>query len=292
MHHNAPEHVAADRIRTVWQLLDARAVLLPVQLKLWQWIASYYMAPLGDVYRSALPSGLKAEDGYRPRTETYVTLSTVWRREQALHNALEITRRAPKQQNILTTYLQLSHFDTMEGRQPHEPVAEITREELINTAHATSPQFNALMKRGILTTYEKEVGRLNSGGSSHPERINALSEPQQEAFDDIQRQFATKPIVLLQGVTSSGKTEIYIHLIQQVIEQGGQVLYLLPEIALTVQITSRLQRILAMKWAFITASTAMRSVWRYGSNNFPTILTRLFWAPAAPASCLSGTCNS
>ena len=243
VHHNAPEHVAADRIRTVWQLLDARPVLLPVQLKLWQWIASYYMAPLGDVYRSALPSGLKAEDGYRPRTETYVTLSQVWRSEQALHNALEITRRAPKQQNILTTYLQLSHFDTMEGTQPHEPVAEITREELINTAHATSPQFNALMKRGILTTYEKEVGRLNSGGSSHPERINALSDPQQEAFDDIQRQFATKSIVLLQGVTSSGKTEIYIHLIQQVIEQGGQVLYLLPEIALTVQITSRLQRI-------------------------------------------------
>ena len=99
------------------------------------------------------------------------------------------------------------------------------------------------MKRGILETYEVEVGRLNNGGEPHPENIKPLNEPQQEAYNKILFSFIKKDITLLHGVTSSGKTELYIHLIQKTIDEHKQVLYLLPEIALTVQIMQRLQRV-------------------------------------------------
>jgi primosomal protein N' (replication factor Y) len=101
----------------------------------------------------------------------------------------------------------------------------------------------ALVKRGLLETYEREVGRLNSGGEPHPENIKPLSGPQLDAYNQINFSFLKKNVTLLHGVTSSGKTEIYIHLIQQALEQKRQVLYLLPEIALTVQIMDRLRHV-------------------------------------------------
>ena len=120
---------------------------------------------------------------------------------------------------------------------------EITRDELLNASAQTLTTVNSLIKRGLLTTYEKEVGRLNDGGEPHPERIQPLSEAQRTAYSEILRQMTMKNVVLLHGVTSSGKTEIYIHLIQQEIDHGRQVLYLLPEIALTVQIMTRLKKV-------------------------------------------------
>ena len=240
IHNKAPEGY---QTKDILQVLDVSPILLDSQLKLWQWIADYYMSPLGEVYKAALPSGLKAEDGFRPKTELYIRLTDKFRNEQALHVALNMLQRAGKQLTAFVDYLALSHWDTLSGQTCQEPVVEITRDELINSSHASLQTLNALVKRGLLETYELEVGRLNHGGDPHLENIKPLSSAQQDAYNQIQFSFLKKNVTLLHGVTSSGKTEIYIHLIRQALEQKKQVLYLLPEIALTVQIMQRLQHV-------------------------------------------------
>ena len=238
-HNRAPEGY---QTKDILQVLDMTPILLDSQLRLWQWIADYYMSPIGEVYKAALPSGLKAEDGYRPKTETYITLTPQFRNEQALHVAMNMLHRADKQLAALIDYLALSHWDSVEGSACRETVVEITRDELLNAGHGL-PTINALVKRGLLETYEREVGRLNHGGEPHLEKVKPLSDVQQDAFNKIQFSFLGKNVTLLHGVTSSGKTEIYIHLIRQALEKKQQVLYLLPEIALTVQIMQRLQHV-------------------------------------------------
>ena len=233
IHHQSPEGY---QTKDILQVIDFSPILLDTQLKLWQWIADYYMSPIGEVYKAALPSGLKAEDGYKPKTELYIRLTAPFQNEQALHVALNMLQRAEKQQKAFIDYLSLSGWDNgFEG-------TELTRDELLNQGHSL-PTVNALVKRGLLETYEKEIGRLNLGGEPHPEHIKQLSPAQQDAFNQIQFSFLKKNVTLLHGVTSSGKTEIYIHLIQQALEQKQQVLYLLPEIALTVQMMDRLRRV-------------------------------------------------
>ena len=221
--------------KDILQVLDSSPILLDAQLHLWQWIADYYMAPIGEVFKAAFPAGLKAEDGYRPRTETYIELSQKFRNEAAIHVALNMLQRASKQLTAFIDYLALSGWDKNEPQ-------EITRDELLNQGHSL-PTLAALVKRGLLQTYEREVGRLNLGGEPCFENIKPLSQVQQDAFNKIQFSFLKKNVTLLHGVTSSGKTEIYIHLIRQTLEQKKQVLYLLPEIALTVQMMERLQRV-------------------------------------------------
>ena len=238
-HNRAPEGY---QTKDILQVLDMTPILLDSQLRLWQWIADYYMSPIGEVYKAALPSGLKAEDGYRPKTETYITLTPQFRNEQALHVAMNMLHRADKQLAALIDYLALSHWDSVEGSACRETVVEITRDELLNAGHGL-PTVNALVKRGLLETYEREVGRLNHGGEPHLEKVKPLSDVQQDVFNKIQFSFLGKNVTLLHGVTSSGKTEIYIHLIRQALEKKQQVLYLLPEIALTVQIMQRLQHV-------------------------------------------------
>ena len=216
-------------VKDILQVLDAGSILLPHQLHLWQWISDYYMSPIGEVYKAALPSGLKAEDGYKPRTETYIRLTPAFRNEQALHVAIDMLQRAPKQLKAFVDFLGFEADD-------------LTRDELLNQGH-TLQIVSALEKRGILETFEKEVGRLNHGGEPHLEKIKPLSPLQQDVYNQIQFSFLKKNVTLLHGVTSSGKTEIYIHLIRQALEKQQQVLYLLPEIALTVQIMDRLQHV-------------------------------------------------
>ena len=224
-------------------VLDEQPSLLPQQYKLWQWISDYYMSPLGDVYNAAFPAGLKSTEKYKPKMELYVELANNYRNEQALHVALTMVQRALKQSKALTTFLLLSHWDSLEGDTPRSGIKKVTKEELMNEAHCTSAVVNALIDRGILFTYELEVGRLNTAGEAHFEMIKPLSLAQQEAYNQILMQMMRRDVVLLHGVTSSGKTEIYIHLIQKVIEEHKQVLYLLPEIALTVQIMERLHKV-------------------------------------------------
>lgn len=224
-------------------VLDSYPSLLPQQYRLWQWISDYYMSPLGDVYNAAMPAGMKSTEKFKPKMELYVELASSYRNEQALHVALNMVQRALKQSKTLTTFLALSHWDSLEGDTPREGIKKVTKEELMNEARCTAAVVKALIDRGILFTYELEVGRLNTAGESHLNQIKPLSMPQQDAYNQILMQMLKKNVVLLHGVTSSGKTEIYIHLIRKAIEEHKQVLYLLPEIALTVQIMERLHRV-------------------------------------------------
>lgn len=231
------------KVKPLKQRIDQSPIVNALQLNLWTWISSYYLSAMGDIYKAALPSGLKAEDGYKPSTELYVALAPAFQSEPSLHIALNMLKRATKQLDAFTCFLHLSHWDEMGVDVQTEKIVEITRDELVNASAQTLNVINELVKRGLLVTYEKEVGRLNDGGEPHPERVNKLNPAQQKAMDEIRLKMESKNCVLLHGVTSSGKTEIYINLIQQEIEHGRQVLYLLPEIALTVQIMSRLKKV-------------------------------------------------
>lgn len=229
--------------KNIADVLDDSPILLPQQLRLWKWIADYYMSPIGDVYKAALPSGLKAEDGFRPRTELFIRLADKYRDEQTLTLLISSMKRAAKQLDVLMTYLRLTGVDNIEHLLPETELREVTREELMNESHASIAVIRSLQEKMILVTYEKEVGRLNHNIAPHPEKIKPLNEAQTEAYNHILVQMMGHPVTLLHGVTSSGKTEIYIHLIQKAINEHKQVLYLLPEIALTVQITERLKAV-------------------------------------------------
>ena len=235
--------IGVKNIKCIYSVLDDMPMLLPQQLKLWQWMADYYMCPLGDIYKAALPAGLKAEDGYRPKTETYVGLTEKFHDEMALNIALDMVSCYEKQQKALAGYLELSHWTEISGTAIPDDIKEITQTELCNVTHCTTPTVKSLVKRGILEIYQKEVGRLNTDGEFTPQNAKLLNEAQQEAYNQVLMQFMKKNVVLLHGVTSSGKTEIYIHLILKALQDHKQVLFLLPEIALTVQIMERLQRV-------------------------------------------------
>ena len=227
-------------VKAIIMVADAYPIVTELQLRLWWWISDYYLSPIGEVLKAALPAGLKAEDGYKPRTETYIRLTEQYRNMTALHIALNVLSRARKQLEVFTEYLALSHWDEVENG--IEPI-EVTREELMNVSGASAETLKQLEKRQMLETYEVEVGRLNHGGDYRPDLVKPLSATQQDAYNGILMSMMKKHVTLLHGVTGSGKTEIYIHLILRALERKEQVLYLLPEIALTVQMMQRLQRI-------------------------------------------------
>ena len=233
-------------VKALLQVMDTTPVVTEQQLTLWRWMSDYYLSPLGEVYKAALPAGLKAEDGYRPKTETYIRLTESYRNVMALHIALNVLSRAKKQLGAFIAYLELSGWDQIDAdadKGQSLKVMEVTREELLNVSASSAETLKLLVQRQLLETYEVEVGRLNHGGVYRPELIKPLTEPQQQAYNELLLQMMKKRVVLLHGVTGSGKTEIYIHLIQRALERKEQVLYLLPEIALTVQMMQRLQRI-------------------------------------------------
>lgn len=238
-HESKPEFETKD----ILQVIDSTPVLLATQLRLWQWISTYYMSVLGDVFKAALPAGLKAEESYRPKTVRCITLAENLRSEQSLHLAITILAKAYKQQQTFITYLQLSHWDKIDGSTAPDHIQEVACDELLNAANSSDAVLRQLINRKFLTVYYREVGRIGGGGEYSPENIQPLSDAQHDAMTQIIGLFKEKNVVLLHGVTSSGKTEIYIHLIKKAIDEGKQVLYLLPEIALTVQMTRRLQQV-------------------------------------------------
>jgi len=231
------------KAKDIKQVLDDAPIVNEAQIELWRWISDYYISPIGDVFNAALPAGLKGEEAYHAKTETYVALAPQYQNEQSIHIAMDVLKRAESQRRVLTAYLSMSRWCTIEGETCREQIREVSRDELINETHCSVAVFRSLIVRKILTTYEREVGRLNDGEEAQLGNIKKLSEAQQEAYNQVIFNFLKKDVVLLHGVTSSGKTEIYMHLIRQAIERKQQVLYLLPEIALTVQIRQRLKRV-------------------------------------------------
>ena len=292
-------------VKEVSAVLDEHPILVPLQFRFWEWLADYYLCTQGDVYKAALPSGLKLESEtvveynpdfeateplsereqkvldllavepeqtvtrlekesglknilavvksllekdalfvkeelkrtYKPKTETRVRLTEAARNERRLHFFFdELQRRAPKQLDLLMKYIELS------GCLGEREVREVSKAELLKRSGATPAVFSGLVDKGVFEVYQQEVGRLETV-SQAVMSLNELNVHQQRAFDEIRASFRVKNVCLLHGVTSSGKTEIYIHLIDETVCQGKQVLYLLPEIALTTQITERLKRV-------------------------------------------------
>jgi primosomal protein N' (replication factor Y) len=296
IHNEKPEFFEAKDILNV---LDVEPVVFEEQLKLWDWIASYYMCSEGEVMAAALPAHFKLssetilisneeygddfstldhdeylvaealllkkelklteiqqildsshvypvinrliqkkvcfvwealKQTYSPKKETFVLLDPQYNSEDKLSDLLNNWTRAPKQMELLLSYL---HLIRTEG--------EVTKTNLLKKSNASDAQLKGLVDKGILRLEKRVIDRLQY----LPKDVKIdfeLTALQQEVFEKIQESFAEKQVCLLHGVTSSGKTLVYIKLIEQVIKQGKQVLYMLPEIALTSQIIRRLQK--------------------------------------------------
>ncbi|MGK4025068.1 replication restart helicase PriA [Bacteroides fragilis] len=301
VHHYAPTEYEVKEISTV---LDTSPILLSGQFRFWEWLADYYLCTQGDVYKAALPSGLKLESEtiveynpdfeadaplsereqlvldllakepeqcvtklekesglkniltvikslldkealfvkeelrrtYKPKTEARVRLAADASGEENLRRIFDELERAPKQLALLMKYVELS------GVLGDGASKEVSKKELLQRASASPAIFNGLVEKQIFEVYYQEIGRLNRLVGKTVE-LNVLNEHQQRAYHEIMQSFQEKNVCLLHGVTSSGKTEVYIHLIEETLRQGRQVLYLLPEIALTTQITERLKRV-------------------------------------------------
>jgi len=301
LHHNQPESYQTKPLLAV---LERTPIVNQQQLDFWQWLADYYQCTLGEVYKAALPSGLKLEsetrvyynphyeqtsdlsekatkvlsfleekkncsvseindhlqqksclhilqpliedgavfvseqlkDSYRPKTENYLRIAPACRTEEALQDAFGKLEKAPKQLHLLMSFIQKcgGTGKAMKGE-------KIARKDLLAGDNNAASPLKELINKGIFEQFALETGRLDKSEENIEEK-NTFSLAQSEAYEEILQSFEKHEVVLFHGVTSSGKTELYIHLIEKHLGRGEQVLYLLPEIALTTQITTRLKR--------------------------------------------------
>ncbi|MCF8309490.1 MAG: primosomal protein N' [Bacteroidales bacterium] len=179
----------------------------------------------------------EVKDTYKPKKEKYVSLKEAYLNEQSLSELFdELNKKAYKQLELLMAYIKLSDFYSEESKEA------VRQSALLHDANASHAQIKALENKGIVEVFEKEESRLASHKSSATTESIKLTPEQEQTLREIKNHFEEKNSVLLHGVTGSGKTEIYIKLIREAIDQGKQVLYLLPEIALTGQIINRLRR--------------------------------------------------
>lgn len=295
-------------VKPIFAVLDDAPMVVRPQFAFWEWISSYYMASLGEVYVAAMPSGLRLEnetsvmrnpdfesgvplssielrifnlltegnfmsvdeiikrteskrsmvwvkslldknavilsqsmsDSYRPRTVSMVQPAFDVQNEQQLQSIFDQLKRAEKQLSLLMMYLDMSHLLT------RNDTRAVSKKALLEKSGISSAVLNALIDKGVLQLYDQTISRLTREyvKLETPATLNAF---QETACRSLLEQWKTKHVVLLHGVTSSGKTEIYIHAIQKVLQLGRQVLYLVPEIALTTQLMQRLERVFGDK---------------------------------------------
>lgn len=234
------------QVKDAIELLEEVPILLPSQLKLWEWMADYYLCPIGTVYKAALPSGLKEEDeqsSYKPKFVQCVRLTEAYFDESQLVSVFMTLKRSPKQAALLMKYLDMSKAAASLTLKNPTLLLEVEKLELIKQSDANTTILNSLVEKGILEIYDKQIDRLEHDELPTEMVLHLLSPAQQFALDSINQRFNDHNVCLLHGVTSSGKTEVYIHLIHQAIERKQQVLYLLPEIVLTTQLVNRLKRV-------------------------------------------------
>ena len=180
---------------------------------------------------------------YKPKTVSYVKLSEKYFDEDAFNGVLDTLKRCHAQRNLLLAYTQQCGFSAALALKNMQLLKEVNRQELLENTKSSSSVLKALCEKGVLQIIQKDIERIPHGFLPEEMALPELSEAQQKAYDAIQEAWKTHPTCLLHGVTGSGKTEIYIHLISQALKKGKQVLYLLPEIVLTVQLTQRLKRV-------------------------------------------------
>ena len=178
--------------------------------------------------------------GFMPKMQTFIRLAEVYKDEEKLQAVFADFKRAKKQEHLLICFLELSH-----ALNP-ALVRELSKKELLENCGCSPAILDGVLKRGVLESYEKEVGRLQVP-VCRLQPLNPLSEAQRKAYGEIHDIFREKEVCLLHGVTSSGKTEVYVWLIDEVLKMGRQVLYMLPEIAITTQITERLAKLFGDK---------------------------------------------
>jgi len=228
------------RIKTVSRVLYDRPLLDARQRALWEWMADYYLCTLGEVMRFALPQTIKpsgnseqefADREYRPRTELYAALDASLHDEERFHDLMErLSRRAPRQYAALLAIASAEGGDRIS-------TGEVPRRLL----EADAATLAALQKKGLVTLTRRE--RSVERGCVRFQ-LPTLTPAQQSCLDTIRGHFdAGRRTVLLHGITGSGKTELYIHLIAEALARGGDVLLLVPEIAITAQLIARLERI-------------------------------------------------
>lgn len=230
VHNNPPD---VKNVREIIRVLETVPAVSELQLKLWQWISDYYLCSQGEVMKAALPSA-ESLNNYKPRQETFIELARKFTDEE-LNTILDGMGRAPRQFDLLTTYLRLTGYTS--GRE----ILSVRKTLLLSESNTSSAVIDSLLQKDLISAVPHNVSRLNHG-EDFKEPVKALSEAQLTAYRSVKNQFNEKEIVLLHGVTSSGKTELYIHLIEEQLKLGKQVLYMLPEIALTTQIILRLKR--------------------------------------------------
>jgi primosomal protein N' (replication factor Y) (superfamily II helicase) len=233
------------RIKKIVSSPGSGPIVCKVHLDFWKWIASYYMCTFGEVMKAALPSGFRLESeniedlvAFRVKKITYVRLTPFYVEDhEKLHIAIEKTKRAKKQLDMLIAFTELSGiFNSADS------YTEVSKMDLVDKSGSSSEILKSLCNKQILECYEKEVEN-EPIFSVKTEKAACLNHSQSLALDSIKKNFETHAVCLLHGYTSSGKTEIYTHLIDECIASGKQALFLVPEIALTTQLSDRLRKV-------------------------------------------------